>query len=52
MIHFDTKDHIEYHKKRQENIEKEGWKFIKYTIFDKFPSKDIIKNEISKIIGT
>jgi len=35
---------------RQKNIENEGWKFIKYTIYDKFPSIEQLKEDIIKIM--
>jgi len=44
--HFDTEEHKQYHKFRQENIEKEGWKFLRYTMFDKFPSLENLKEDI------
>ena len=47
--HFDTEEHKQYHKFRQEKIEKEGWKFLKYTIFDKFPNLEKLKNDIEEI---
>jgi very-short-patch-repair endonuclease len=49
--HFDTEEHKEYHKNRQIKIENEGWKFLRYNIFQKFPSKEQIKEDIIKIIG-
>jgi hypothetical protein len=49
--HFDTEDHKEYHKFRQEKIEKEGWKFLRYTMFDKFPDKEQVQEDINKIIS-
>jgi len=48
--HFDTEEHKQYHKFRQERIEKEGWKFYRVTIFDKFPNKDQVKESIEKLI--
>jgi len=49
-FHFDTDEHKEYHKLRQEKIEKEGWKFLRYTIFDKFPDLEKIKEDINRIL--
>jgi len=49
-FHFSSEDKIKYHKERQEKIENEGWKFIRYNIFQKFPSKEIVKNDIENII--
>jgi very-short-patch-repair endonuclease len=49
--HFDTEEHKEYHKYRQKRIESEGWKFLRYNIFQKFPTKEQIKEDIYKIIG-
>ena len=48
--HFDTEEHKEYHKLRQEKIEKEGWKFLRYTMFDKFPTIEKIQNDILKLL--
>ena len=48
--HFDTEEHKEYHKMRQEKIENEGWKFLRYTMFDKFPTKEQVENDIKNLI--
>ena len=48
--HFDTEEHKEYHKFRQEKIEKEGWKFLRYNISQPFPFKEQIKNDINKLL--
>ena len=48
--HFDCKEHIEYHSKRQKEIENLGWKFIRYNIFQKFPTLEIILSDIKKKI--
>jgi len=48
--HFDSQESINYHKNRKERIEKEGWKFINYTIFDKFPDLSKLKDDIKRII--
>jgi len=48
--HFDTEEHREYHKKRQQEIVEGGWKFLRYTIFDKFPTKEQLKNDILRVI--
>lgn len=48
--HFDCQEHIEYHKKRQREIEKEGWKFIKYNIFQRFPCREQIENDIRNLV--
>lgn len=47
--HFDTEEHKQYHKLRQEKIEKEGWKFLRYTMFDKFPSIEQVKEDIENL---
>jgi len=39
----------EYFKKRKEEIEKEGWKILSYTIFDQFPDKSKIILDIKNI---
>jgi very-short-patch-repair endonuclease len=49
-FHFDTEEHKQYHKVRQEKIENEGWKFLRYTIFDKFPTLEKLKEDLNKII--
>lgn len=48
--HFDTEEHKGYHKERQEKIENDGWKFLRYNIFQKFPNKEKIHNDIMEII--
>ena len=50
--HFDTEEHKQYRKQRQEKIEKEGWKFLRYTMFDKFPDIEKLKEDINKIYET
>ena len=50
-FHFDTEEHKKYHKLRQEKIERQGWKFLRYTMFDKFPTSEQIKNDIQRIIN-
>ena len=47
--HFDSEYHKEYHKNRKEKIENEGWKFLKYNIFKKFPDLKTLKEDIKKI---
>jgi|LSQX01.2.fsa_nt_gb very-short-patch-repair endonuclease len=48
--HFDTEDHKKYHNQRQKEIESEGWKFLRYNIYQPFPSKEIVQNDLFKII--
>ena len=48
--HFNCNENKEYHKQRQERIEKEGWNFLRYTIFQKFPTKEEVKNDILNLI--
>jgi len=48
--HFNTEENKQYHKFRQEKIEAEGWKFLRYTMFDKFPNKEQVKESIEKLI--
>jgi len=49
--HFHTKEAINYFKLRQEKIEKEGWLFLRYTMFDKcFPSLIELENKIIELI--
>jgi len=35
---------------RQEKIEKEGWKFLRYTMFDKFPNKRKIEQDVQFLL--
>lgn len=48
--HFDCQHDIDYHKKRQQEVEKEGWKFIRYNIFQPFPTKEQVLEDIKNII--
>lgn len=48
--HFDTSEHIEYHKQRQIKIENEGWKFYRVSMYDKFPKLEEVKENIEKLI--
>jgi len=47
--HFDCQEDINYHKKRQQEIEDLGWKFIRYNIFQKFPTKEQVKEDVEKV---
>jgi very-short-patch-repair endonuclease len=47
--HFDTEESKEYHKKRQKEIEEKGWKFLRYNIFQKFPTEEQVKEDINKL---
>jgi|ADurb_Leu_01_Slu_FD_contig_123_19191_length_34796_multi_3_in_2_out_0_15 very-short-patch-repair endonuclease len=49
-FHFDCQEHIDYHIDRQQRIEGEGWIFIKYTMYDKFPSKEKIEEDINSLL--
>ena len=49
--HFDCQEHIDYFKNRQERIENEGWKFVRYTMFQKFPTKEQVENDINNVKG-
>ena len=46
--HFDTEEHKEYHKLRQERIEGIGWRFIRYAF--NLPGKETIKKDIKRIL--
>ena len=48
--HFDSEEHIQYHKNRQKRIESEGWKFYKVTMFDKFPTLEEVKEKLDNLI--
>ena len=50
-FHFDNPEHVEYFKNRQEKIESEGWKFLRYTMFDKFPDKEQINKDLTRLIN-
>lgn len=50
-FHFDTEEHKQYHKQRQEKIESEGWKFYRVTMFDKFPSLEEVKINIQRLLN-
>lgn len=45
-----VKKNIEYHKIRTEKIKNEGWKILNYTMFDKFPTLDKLKEDIERLI--
>jgi len=49
--HFCDQEHINYHKKRQKEIENDGWRFIRYNIFQSFPTQDQVKKDIEDIIN-
>lgn len=49
-FHFSDQEHIEYHKKRQKEIEQSGWKFIRYSIFQPFPTEEQIREDLLNII--
>lgn len=49
--HFCSNDAIIYHNNRQKKIELEGWTFIRYNIYNSFPTKDVIKIDIENIIN-
>jgi very-short-patch-repair endonuclease len=48
--HFNCQESINYHNARQEKIEKEGWKFLRYTMFDKFPNKRKIEQDVQFLL--
>jgi very-short-patch-repair endonuclease len=48
-FHFDCEKNKEYYKNRQKRIEDKGWKFLKYTMFDKFPSLEKLKEDIENL---
>jgi very-short-patch-repair endonuclease len=49
--HFNTKKAIAYHKKRQQEIEEDGWKFLRYNIFQKFPTIEQLKEDIFSLLS-
>ena len=48
--HFNTEERKKYHRKRQKEIEEDGWVFLRYTIFDKFPTLEQLKEDIQKVL--
>mgnify|MGYP001211986269 CR=1 FL=1 len=48
--HFNTKEAIGRDKRRQQEIEGEGWKFLRYNIFQKFPTLEQVKEDILNLI--
>lgn len=48
--HFNCKDNIDYGIMRQNRIQNEGWKIIRYTMFDKFPDKEQLQNDIREVL--
>ena len=48
--HFDCQEDIDYHNKRQKEIENLGWKFIRYNIFQKFPTKEQVREDIKNLL--
>jgi len=49
--HFKNQEAIGYHDKRQKEIETQDWRFIRYNIFQKFPSKEQVKQDIDNFIN-
>lgn len=49
--HSNSEERKERDKQRQQEIEEDGWKFIRYNIFQKFPSKKQVLNDIQKIVA-
>lgn len=49
--HFRNQEKIDYDKRRQEEIEVEGWTFIRYNIFQSFPTKEQIRKDIEKVLS-
>jgi len=47
--HFNEQKSILRDKKRQGDIEKLGWKFLRYNIFNKFPTFNQIKTDIESL---
>jgi len=50
--HFNNEKAKERHKNRQQELEEEGWKFIRYNIFQKFPTLEQVKEDIQKVLGS
>ena len=47
--HFNSKENIDYHNIRQQKIELEGWKFLRYNIFQPFPNKEQINKDLNSL---
>lgn len=48
--HFNSEESIKYHNERQKEIEKKGWKFIRYNIFHNFPDKEQVSKDIIGVL--
>jgi len=48
--HFHTDEAKKYFKKRRKRIEKEGWKLLSYTMYEKLPSLDKLEKDINILI--
>jgi hypothetical protein len=51
-FHFCDEEHIKYHRKRQKDLEEEGWKFLRYDIFHLFPSLEQLKKDIQELLNS
>ena len=49
--HFYKEDRKEYDIKRQKEIEEDGWKFLRYNIFQKFPTLEQLREDIQKVLN-
>jgi len=49
--HFNCQESIDYHNKRQKEIEAEGWIFLRYNIFQKFPTLEQVRIDINNLMG-
>jgi hypothetical protein len=49
--HFSSEERKEHDKTRQQELEEEGWKFLRYNIFHPFPTLERLKQDIQKLVN-
>ena len=49
--HFNTEEAIERDKRRQKEIEEDGWKFLRYNIFQPFPTLEQVKEDVKELLN-
>lgn len=50
-FHFNNNKNIRYHERRQRMLENEGWNFIRYDIYEDFPTEEVVYKDILEKIG-
>jgi len=48
--HFHTEERKQKDNERQQEIEEDGWKFLRYNIFQKFPTLEQVKEDVLRTI--